>query len=101
MVNRYIKTRRGKGRSGEKRYFQMAVPRDLRPIFGATIEHCLRTDSLRVARVRRDALLPEIQAMFAAARAAPKIENESGEVGRERGARRIDRCDASRRQRHF
>jgi hypothetical protein len=68
-VNRYIKARRGRGRSGERLSLQVPVDRDLRAAFGrACIEHCLKTDSLAVARIRRDERLPAIREMFDAAR---------------------------------
>jgi hypothetical protein len=87
-VNRYIKARRGRGRSGERLYLQVPVPKDLRPVFGrACIERCLRTDSLKVARIRREEMLPEIKAVFTAARAEPKLENVLAAVRREEMAR--------------
>jgi hypothetical protein len=86
-ANRYLKRRRGKGRSGERWYLQVPVPVDLRPRFGATVERCLRTDSLKVARIRRDETLPEVRAMFAAARAEPTLDDALAAARRAERAR--------------
>jgi integrase len=72
-ANQYLKRRTGRNRSGERWYLQVPVPKELRPRLGRTVERCLRTDSVRLARARRDALLPEIHALFARARAEPTL----------------------------
>ena len=61
-LNQYIKRRVGKARSGERLYIQVPVPKDLRGRFGHAVTRCLRTDSLKVARIRRDEMLPDIRA---------------------------------------
>jgi integrase len=73
-ANRYLKRRRGKDRSGERWYLQLPVPKDLRHHFGCTIERALNTSDPRVARIRRDAILPDVRAMFDRARAEPTLD---------------------------
>jgi integrase len=87
-VNRYIKARRGRERSGERLYLQVPVPKDLRAVFGrACLERCLHTDSLTVARMRRDAALPEILAMFDRVRQEPTLDQALAVIRRDELAR--------------
>jgi hypothetical protein len=72
-ANRYLKRRCGKDRSGERWYLQLPVPKDLRERFGWTIERALNTSDPRVARIRRDAMLPDLRALFDRARAEPTL----------------------------
>ena len=63
-INQYIKTRSGGDARVSASTYRCRC-QDLRPVFGrACVERCLRTDSLKVARIRRDDMLPEIRAMF-------------------------------------
>lgn len=81
-ANRYLHKRCGRRRSGERYYLRVPVPADLRAVFGRLIERPLRTSDPRVARIRRDALLPEIRAAFDRARQEPKLEDVLGAVRR-------------------
>ena len=74
-ANRYLKRRCGKDRSGERWYLQVPVPKDLRERFGSTIERALNTSDPRVARIRRDAMLPDLRALFDRARAEPILDD--------------------------
>jgi hypothetical protein len=82
-AHRYLHKRCGRRRSGERYYLRVPVPADLRAVFGRLIERPLRTSDPRVARIRRDAILPEVRAMFDRARTEPKLENVLRAVRRE------------------
>jgi hypothetical protein len=74
-ANGYLKRRCGKDRSGERWYLQLPVPKDPRERFGWTIERALNTSDLRVARIHRDAILPDLRALFDRARAEPILDD--------------------------
>lgn len=87
-ANRYLKRRVGQGRSGERWYLQVPVPKNPRSRLGcALIERALNTSDPRVARIRRDELLGEIRAMFTAARAEPALDDVLCATRREEMAR--------------
>jgi hypothetical protein len=86
-ANRYLKRRTGRNRSGERWYLQVPVPKELRPRLGRSVERALHTGDPRVARIRRDAALPEIHALFARARAEPTLAEVIAAARREELAR--------------
>ncbi len=59
---RYLKRRVGKGRSGERWYVRVPIPKDIRGRFGraTAIERALKTSDLQEARRRRHAVIAEI-----------------------------------------
>ena len=59
---RYLKRRVGKGRSGERWYVRVPIPKDLQGRFGRAraIERALKTSDLQEARRRRHAVIAEI-----------------------------------------
>ena len=86
---RYLKRRVGKGRSGERWYVRVPIPKDLRGRFGraTAIERALNTSELQDAQRRRHAVIAEIFETFERARhgglTSAEIEAEAQRYFRE------------------
>ena len=58
---KFLKRRRGKGRSGYRWYVRIVVPVDLQELLGKkTIEHALNTSDQKEAERRKHAVIDEI-----------------------------------------